>query len=99
DKIYFHSIIPISFFLMILALHECDFSNLKPLRFIAYYSYNWYLWHPLFVFWIKDNIGDNLLGLFSYLLLSFMVSVVATILIEEPALAKRNIIISKIIKN
>jgi peptidoglycan/LPS O-acetylase OafA/YrhL len=49
EKVVFHSLAPFSFFLMIFGVYYYDFSKWKPIRFIAYYSYNWYLWHPLFV--------------------------------------------------
>ncbi|MBS1558851.1 MAG: acyltransferase, partial [Bacteroidetes bacterium] len=84
DKIYFHSIIPIAFFLMLLGTHHIDFSKLKILRLIAYYSYNWYLWHPIFVFFIRDKIGLNVVGLILYLFITFAIAVGSTIFIEEP---------------
>ncbi len=95
SKIYFHSIVPFSFFLMLLGVYYVNFSKLKPLRFIAYYSYNWYLWHPVFVIFITKNIGNNTTGLLIYLFITFIVAVITTILIEEPFLSKRNVILNK----
>ena len=96
EKIYFHSIIPLSFFLMLLGLYYVDFSKLKPLRFIAYYSYNWYLWHPVFVIFITRHIGNTMTGLFIYLLITFLIAVIATVFIEERFLRKRNVVLDKI---
>jgi peptidoglycan/LPS O-acetylase OafA/YrhL len=96
DKIYLHSIIPISFFLMLLGLYYVNFSKLKPLQFIAYYSYNWYLWHPIFVIFFTKHLGNTPTGLLTYLVVTFFIAVIATILIEETFLKKRNVILDKI---
>ncbi len=97
-KIYFHSIIPISFFLILSSLYYVDFSKLKPLGFIAYYSYNWYLWHPIFVIFITKQIGNNFIGLTTYLIITFLFAVGATILIEETFLKKRKVVVDKIFR-
>lgn len=96
EKIYFHSVIPFSFFLMLLGLYYVDFSKLKPLRFIAYYSYNWYLWHPIFVIFITRHIGNTMTGLFIYLIVTFLIAVIATVFIEETFLRKRKVVLDKI---
>ena len=96
EKIYFHSVIPFSFFLMLLGLYYVDFSKLKHLRFIAYYSYNWYLWHPVFVIFITRHIGNTMTGLFIYLIVTFLIAVIATVLIEETFLRKRKVVLDKI---
>jgi peptidoglycan/LPS O-acetylase OafA/YrhL len=95
-KIYFHSIIPLSFFLMLLGLYYVNFSKLKPLRFIAYYSYNWYLWHPIFVIFLTKHMGNTALGLLTYLVTTFLIAVFATVFIEEPFLRKRKVVLDKI---
>jgi peptidoglycan/LPS O-acetylase OafA/YrhL len=99
EKIYFHSVIPISFFLMLLGLYYVDLSKLKPIRLIAYYSYNWYLWHPLFVIYITKHLGNTAMGLITYLLVTFLVAVLSTIFIEEWFLQKRKPLLDKIFEN
>ncbi|MEP7264074.1 MAG: acyltransferase [Bacteroidota bacterium] len=99
ERIYFHSIIPMSFFLMLLGLYYVDFSMLKPLRFIAYYSYNWYLWHPIFVFFITRHLGNTTTGLITYLIVTFLIAVIMTTLIEETFLRKRKVVLDKIFKS
>ena len=89
-KVVLHSIVPVFFFLMISRTYYHDFSKLKSLRVIGYYSYNWYLWHPVFSVIITQNIGAGFNGLLTYLLFSFIVGVFFTVLIEEPALKMRN---------
>ena len=89
-KVVLHSIVPIFFFLMISGTYYHDFSKLKSLRVIGYYSYNWYLWHPVFSVIISQNIGAGFNGLLTYLLFSFIVGVFFTIIIEEPDLKMRN---------
>lgn len=95
NKVVLHSIIPFFFFLMILGTYYYDFSKLKSLRIIGYYSYNWYLWHPVFAVIIIQNIGNGFYGLVSYLLVSFAVGVFFTITIEEPALKMRKLYLTK----
>jgi len=90
NKVIFHSIVPFSFFLMILGVYYIDFSRLRILRVIAYFSYNWYLWHVLLSTFIFDKFGDQLTGLVIYMASTFLIAVVATILIEEAVLAKRD---------
>lgn len=84
DKLFFHSIIPFAFFLLLLGTYFIDFKKLLVLRFISYYSYNWYLWHSL--------VGGLLLsyGLVVYLISTFAIAVIATVLIEEPMLKNRS---------
>jgi peptidoglycan/LPS O-acetylase OafA/YrhL len=95
-KIYLHSIIPISFFFILLGAYYVDFSKFKTFRFIAYYSYNWYLWHPIFVIFITNYIGNNLIGLFVYLVATFLIAIIATIFIEEKVLEIRKLILGKL---
>ena len=98
EKIYFHSVIPISFFLLMLGLYYVDFSKLKVLRFISYYSYNWYLWHPVFVIFITRYFGNTIAGLVSYLVVTFLIALIATVCIEETFLEKRNTFLEKYFK-
>ena len=90
QKIILHSIVPFFFILLISGTYYNDFSRLKLLRIIGYYSYNWYLWHPVFAVIITQNIGAGLYGLIVYLVTSFIIGVVFTIAVEEPALKMRN---------
>lgn len=96
DKLFFHDLIPISFFLMLLSMFFLDFSKFRIFRFIAYYSYNWYLWHPIFVIYLTKHFGNTLVGLVLYLLITFTVAVFATILIEEPFLKIRKLFLLKV---
>lgn len=99
NKIYLHSIVPFAFFLMLAGVYFVDFSKIKTLRFIAYYSYNWYLWHPVFVIFVTKHIGKNIGGLLSYLIITFAMAMIFTIVIEERFLQKRKAFISKIFNN
>jgi peptidoglycan/LPS O-acetylase OafA/YrhL len=96
EKIYFHSIVPFSFFLMLLGLYYVDFSRLKPIRFVAYYSYNWYLWHPVFIIFLTRHFGNTITGLLLYLAITFATAVLATMTIEETFLKKRRWVIEKV---
>jgi peptidoglycan/LPS O-acetylase OafA/YrhL len=96
EKVVFHSLSPFCFFLMLLGLYYHDFSKWKPFRFIAYYSYNWYLWHPLFAYIVSKYVGINILGLLTYTVISFLVAMLFTILIEERFLRMRETVLNKI---
>ena len=94
SKLFLHSVTPFAFFLIILSLYETNFSKFKVLGFISYYSYNWYLWHPIFVIFLTKHFTNTFSGTSVYLLTTFAVAMLATILIEEPFLKLR----SKLIK-
>ena len=98
EKAIFHSLSPLCFFLMLLGLYYHDFSKWKPFRFIAYYSYNWYLWHPLFVWIISQYFGIGGLGLLAYAVISFLVAMLFTILVEERFLNLRGPVLSRIFR-
>ncbi len=95
-KMYLHTLIPFAFALILLGLYFVDFSKFKFIQIIAYYSYNWYLWHPIFVFFIYDHFGISWLGVVLYLVISFMAAVLSTIYIEETLLRKREKVINKL---
>ncbi|MBS1604111.1 MAG: acyltransferase [Bacteroidetes bacterium] len=92
-KVVFRSGVPACFFLMLAGLYYTDFSRLKPLSFIAYFSYNWYLWHPIFSISFTNLFGKGLVGAFVYALFTFCIAVAVTIVIEEPFLRWRKQII------
>jgi peptidoglycan/LPS O-acetylase OafA/YrhL len=96
QKIIFHSIVPFSFFLMIFGLYFVDFTKWYPVRFVAYFSYNWYLWHPPFVMIVTDYFGVTLAGVVVFLIGSFGMAVLSTILIEEYFLQKRKSVLDRI---
>jgi peptidoglycan/LPS O-acetylase OafA/YrhL len=98
EKTIFFSLSPFCFFLMLLGLYYHDFSKWKPFRFIAYYSYNWYLWHPLFVLVISKYCGVSVPGLIIYILVSFLMAMIFTIFIEERFLAMREKVLNRIFK-
>jgi peptidoglycan/LPS O-acetylase OafA/YrhL len=97
-NIIMRSIIPICFFLTILGVYYQDFSKFYFLRTLGYYSYNWYLWHPIFVVLISDKISSGKIGMVFYVLISLSMAIMATTFIEEPALRMRKQVISKIFK-
>jgi peptidoglycan/LPS O-acetylase OafA/YrhL len=96
QKIIFHSIVPFTFFLMILGLYYADFSKWYPVRFVAYYSYNWYLWHPPFAFIVTDYFGVSVVGVTCFLIITFFMAIISTTLIEEFFLRKRTEILGRL---
>lgn len=98
EKAIFLSLSPFCFFLMLLGLYYHDFSKWKPLRFIAYYSYNWYLWHPIFILITYKYFGKDLPGFIIYIVLSFLVAMLFTIFVEERFLRIRDRLLKRIFK-
>jgi peptidoglycan/LPS O-acetylase OafA/YrhL len=96
QQILFHSLLPLSFFLMMGGLYFKNFARLGILRVIAYYSYNWYLWHAVFSIFFLKHFGYTLLGFCMYMMISFFCAVLFTILIEEFFLSIRSRVIKKI---
>lgn len=96
NKIHLLTLVPFSFFLIMGGAYYFNFSAFKPLRFIAYYSYNWYLWHPLFVIYISHKFGHTAYGLIIYLIITFLIAIISTVLIEETFLAMRTRIVNKL---
>jgi peptidoglycan/LPS O-acetylase OafA/YrhL len=94
NKIIFHSLLPLGISLLIFGTYHFKFKKIKIIGFLAYYSYNWYLWHPLFYFFIIDTFEKNIFSLFLYLIISFTLAVLTTILIEEFFLKLRTKIFS-----
>lgn len=83
---------------MIFGAYYYDFSKWKVIRFVAYYSYNWYLWHPLFVWIVGKYFGISIFGLVIYMVVSFSMAMVFTILVEEKFLSIRESVLSRIFK-
>lgn len=95
---FFPVSIPFAFLLMMTGIYFVDFSKWKTLRFIAYYSYNWYLWHTLWVKFISIYINSNVLGLLVYMVFTFLLAIVFTKVIEEKCLSYRAKFISTFFK-
>jgi peptidoglycan/LPS O-acetylase OafA/YrhL len=89
-NVVLHTLIPFSFFLIIAGSYQFKFEKLKFLRIISYYSYNWYLWHFIFVTGVTYLLGNNALSAIVFVVFTFIISVVFTILIEEPFLNLRS---------
>jgi hypothetical protein len=56
------------------------------------------LWYPIFVIFITKYLGNTTVGLLSYLVITFIIAMIATIFIEEAFLKKRKKILEKIFK-
>jgi len=90
--------IPFVFMMMMTGAYFTDFSKFKLLRVIAYYSYNWYLWHTLFVKFFSKYISSGILGLCIYMIVTFLIAVVTTTTIEETFLRYRTMFLDKFFK-
>lgn len=99
QKIIIHVVTPFSFFLMLMGLINSHITNILVFRIIAYYSYNWYLWHQLVFTFVVNFYEISVSGFVVYLTVSFLIAVVFTILIEEPIIKNRNLIVKKIFPN
>lgn len=99
QKVAFSSLVPVSFFAMILGLYFKKTTGWKPLRVLAYYSYNWYLWHPLMAVIAGKYLGYSAPALLLYLLISFLAAVFFTIAVEEPFLLWRDRLNNRLFKS
>jgi peptidoglycan/LPS O-acetylase OafA/YrhL len=98
-NIVMRSIIPLCFFLTILGVYYQNFSKFYFLRTLGYYSYNWYLWHPIFVMVISEHVSFGKIGMMIYVITSLSMAILATTFIEEPFLKMRKKVIPKIFKH
>jgi peptidoglycan/LPS O-acetylase OafA/YrhL len=92
QKTIFHSLIPIPIALMLFSTYNMQVKPTKlvfVLRFVAYYSYNLYLWHGLLKFFIIDKYGGGIVSFTVYFVSAFILAMLSTILIEEPFLRLR----------
>ncbi|MEQ1734650.1 MAG: acyltransferase, partial [Bacteroidia bacterium] len=86
NKVMQFALAPLFFALIIFGTMHINFSKFWLVRFIAYYSYNLYLWHPIVVHYSTDTYGAGYIGFSVYFLVSFMLAFIATVFIEEPFL-------------
>lgn len=86
-----HSLAPICFTLIVVGLYNFNASAkfFFPIRFVSYYSYNWYLWHPIVATYFYHSFGNDILPFIAYLFTSLFLSIGITILIEEHFLKLR----------
>lgn len=87
--------IPFTFLLMMTGIYFVDFSRFTVLRIIAFCSYNWYLWHTLFVKFISIHLFPGILGMTVYLLFTFLLAVFFTFAVEETFLRYRTSVLNK----
>lgn len=87
-KVGFHAMLPVGL-VLVLAWARGRGGPLA-LRFVAYYSYNLYLWHAVLVFAVRDRFGSGLVGLLVYLTAAMSIAIAMTVLVEEPCLRLRD---------
>lgn len=80
---FFKIFLSISFSLFILSSINFKLKELNIIKIVSYYSYNWYLYHPLFAFLSITYFGVTPTGFILYILSSFIVSVLTTVFIED----------------
>ena len=91
-----HSVLPIWMFCIIWSTLTMKSQRwLTPFRIIGYYSYNWYLWNPIVAVSCIHFLGITIFSFFTYLVVSFLLAVIFTRLVEENFLTLRNKIIRK----
>ena len=86
----FHGLISIVFFLTLVSVAQLRINHLGWLRFISYFSYNYYLWHMRLYYVILKQFGETWLGLFAFIATGFIFAVFANFLFEEPGLNLRS---------
>ena len=87
---FFHALIPIGFYFLIRGTLFSNFKAFSFVRVLAYYSYNWYLWHALIGFLILNKLELPIfIALPLYLITTFVMAVLTTKFVEEPILKSR----------
>jgi peptidoglycan/LPS O-acetylase OafA/YrhL len=95
EKSFFHifwlnALSPFCYFLILLGLlYKKMPIFLNPLRYLAYFNYNLYLWHFILILPFTQYWGTGYLGGFLYLLCSIFLAIFFTFLVEEPMLKMR----------
>lgn len=95
-----HSLAPIGFAMLIFGLYDWKNHSLliKVIRFIAYFSYNWYLWHTIPAVYFGHYLGHGIVALIIYLVVSFLLAMVTTIVVEEKVLGYREAVLARVFK-
>lgn len=93
-----HTLMPFAFAMMLgsTMTQPARMRWLWPIRFIAYYSYNLYLWHPILLPATRQWLGRGPVSTVIYLLLSLFIAIVMTWAIEEPMLRIRNAALARV---
>jgi peptidoglycan/LPS O-acetylase OafA/YrhL len=87
---YLNSLSPFCYFLILWGiLHQKMPAYLSIFRYIAYFNYNLYLWHYVFVVPFTAYLGAGYWGCFWYLLASLLTAIFFTWLVEEKMLPLR----------
>ncbi len=95
NKTIFHSLVPLAFSGMLFSTLGLDCTRFTLLRIFGYYSYNWYLWHPLFVKLLADHFKPSVYLAIFYVFGTFAMAVFFTILIEEPFMRMRSTFLNR----
>lgn len=88
---YFKIFLSLSFSLFILSSINLQLKRFNIIKIFSYYSYNWYLYHPIFAFLAITYFGETLLGFIFYFFSSLIISVLTTNIIEDFFLSLRSI--------
>jgi peptidoglycan/LPS O-acetylase OafA/YrhL len=97
NAVFFHGFTAPAFAALLLGTLNLDLRKAKPIRLLSYYSYNWYLWHALFVRFLEDKIPSDPVRILCYITGTFLIAAICTILIEEPMLARRTGLLNRFV--
>ncbi len=89
------TVAPVAWFLVIIGSYNFSWKPFYILRVAAYYSYNIYLWHYLFLPWIIYHYGQTTLGFGIYLALTLLSGWLFTSTIDQPFLKLRRQVLKK----
>lgn len=97
-QVLYHGFVPLGIFLILSQTLNLKFKLPIWLKLSAYFSYNWYLWHCVIVFYLVYYFEDYKVIFLPYILVTFVVSVLTTYFIEEPFMRLRNQVLIKFTK-
>lgn len=94
-EVFYHGLVPLGvFFILTQTMHK----RIKLpvwIKLSSYFSYNWYLWHYILVYYFIHYFPNSKLVFIPYVLFSFIVGVLTTYFIEEPFMRMRNKLLTK----
>lgn len=96
DEVLYHGLVPLSFFLILSQCLHISFHLPRVLSFIALISYNLYLWHRIILNYFVEYIEDYRFAFIPFVILSILISYLVTVLLENPFLRLRKLVLAKV---
>ncbi|KAA3649013.1 MAG: acyltransferase [Bacteroidetes bacterium] len=97
-EVLYHGMIPLGVFIILTQILHLKIALPSWVKLCSYFSYNWYLWHYILVYYFLYYFPDSKIIFILYLLTTFLIAVITTYYIEEPFMKIRNRVLTTISK-